>query len=260
MAKNEARVLLLLVLSVVPVLSEDCSGSHDARTPDSGMGGGDQVTGAGGETEPRVDGSSPDANGFGGHPNGIPTCTAVDTSPAPSAGLIADFNSDGDAGIEIMGTIRNAGLGSATSVTTTTGGHLHIVENAVAPSADQDAATYLAFDRCIDATGFAGVQFSISGTAAPCTLLYSTLDSEHTLGAGGPPDATNLTVSLAPTQFGPMVRIPFVGPGAPTNGIPNAPLDRAKVLGIAWVLLIRQSLNTPGCTADLTIDNVAFYR
>jgi hypothetical protein len=248
------------------VLLGACSPSTGGRAGSAGTGGtGGSSTNSDGDAAAAPDGTAPGADGFGGRRNGVAACTAANTLLAPGNGLIADFMAAGPAGIEIGGTVGVSELGIEMPTATTTGGVLHVVENVRAPAAYPAAEVVILFDRCIDATNFAGLQFSINGTASPCTVLFAPMDSGHidsAIGGSGPATSQPNFVNLAPTQFGPTVRIPFTGPGAPTTGLPNTPVDRAKLVGVEWVFdLSRSPTVTTGtaCMADLSIDNVRFY-
>ena len=219
--------------------------------------------------------------GGGGGASVLVGCTAANTSTAPSNGLIADFSDPAggpDAGgIEIMGGIVTWGggtLGGPGSPTyTTSGGALNITESAPATSAAQYVGLEVYFNNCVDASAFAGVQFTISGSFSGCTIQYATDDSAHgdaTLPmpnphATGPAGSYWLQAPLtvAEVTSTPMtVSMPFTGAGAPSGGSPDGlALDPTKLEGVLWQLTIAANAGgAPGCTANLTIDDVKFYR
>jgi hypothetical protein len=116
---------------------------------------------------------------------------------------------------------------------------------------------------CVDATAYAGIGFTISGTVnANCTVQFSINDSEHEV-VGNDAKASGATGSYAPQVFVTVpaqpttLRVPFTGPGAPSGGMPATAIDPKKLTGVEWQLTIASG--TGMCMANLTISNVTFY-
>jgi hypothetical protein len=200
-------------------------------------------------------------------------CTAATTMLAPAGGLIADFTAT-DGGFDLVDEIfPYPPAGSARPTASTSGGALHITENAPATSAPQYVGVALFFTKCIDATAFTGVQFSISGTFSGCTMQYAIVDSEHQDPASGAPYSTGptgaysaqATLAAAQVTSAPQtLMIPFVS-ASNSAGNPRTPLDTSRLILAIWQFTIPAGApatadgGTPACVADITIDNVAFY-
>jgi hypothetical protein len=197
-------------------------------------------------------------------------CTPSNTLRAPADGLIADFK-DAGGGIEISGGIvtyaapKVAGLGSANY--TTTGGALNITVNAALVSKPQFLGVVVAFDKCIDASAFTGVQFTISGSFSGCTLQYATSDVEHQdmtwrsgpAGAYPPHDRIAVDEMTATPRT---IKAPFAV--TDVQGSPAPSLDPTKLISTQWQFTVpvaaEGETDNPMCTASVTIDNVKFYR
>jgi hypothetical protein len=209
------------------------------------------------------------ANGGSGGGSGSTgrDCTTSNWRAAPTDGLIADFT-DADAGINLGGSFFPYPQGSPAAPTfTTTGGILHVTENAPATSAAQYLGLTIAFGGCVDATAFTGVKFSISGSISGCALNYSTCDVEHQDVAFGSPLATGPAGSYQPysgiteAQLTPApqtLMMPFM---ARSPGNPATPLDPTKLIFVLWQFNVDPVTagGESACIADLTIDDVMFY-
>jgi hypothetical protein len=188
---------------------------------------------------------------------------------APADGLIADFT-DPDGGISLISTKLLAyPVGSASAPTySTTGGSLHITLDRPATSGPQYLGVVVASpEKCIDATAFTGVQFTISGSISGCTMQYYAGDDAHQDDTTGAPHASGPAGSSPPqtaiaakqvTSIPQTMKMPFSGQ---TGGIPATPVDRARLIHVAWQFTVNATIsNTPAsCIADLTIDDVRFY-
>jgi len=240
--------------------STAATGGASSDSGGSGQGG---VTGAtGGNTS-----TTTTATGGGGNSDSGTTtgCHDGNTDEARSDGLIADFSGSGaDAGIQVIGGISTYG-GDGAPDAEISGGALHIMQDASATDANQYVGTVLYFNNCVDATEFAGVQFTISGTMAGCTMQYSTNHSAAndvntdakgscTLGSGQcySPQKT-ITISETETE----VQVAWTGGGL-AAGSPNVPVDPTQLTGIQWQFTIPSGSGT--CDADITIKNVKFYK
>jgi hypothetical protein len=202
----------------------------------------------------------------------VPGCNASNTASAPADGLITTF-SDAPGGADITEIFAGVGIGPAESVPTfsTEGGTLHINVNAPAVATGQVLLVDFAFQKCLDASAFMGVQFSISGSLSGCTFAQATQDSAHLRFLGeppsagnygsGPPDAHPPATTLTADQITSMpltVMMPFA---TQVGGVPETPIDKAKLTWIDWVFLVDPYISggPVACVADLVIDDVRFY-
>jgi len=196
-------------------------------------------------------------------------CGAANTTLAPRDGGITTFMG-ADAGTDIVGDVLAVGDPAATY---TTNGSLHITLNAAAAPTSQTLLVVDRFNSCVDATAFTGVQFSISGSIAGCTLRYFTEDSVHLFDDGDPtshsshgigrPGAYPPFAMLTAGQVTSMPQTLLVPFSAVLGGIPARPIDQASLTGLGWAFFVDASTGAgtppPPCVADLTIDDVRFY-
>jgi len=106
-------------------------------------------------------------------------CGPSNTTIAPANGVITTFDGPGGS-VAITDVSAVVPLGPASSAPTfTTEGALRITLNAPATSEEQVLVVDFAFQQCVDATAFTGVQFTIAGSLAGCTLRQATQDSAH---------------------------------------------------------------------------------
>ena len=232
--------------------------------------GSSAINGVAGTTEDRASGSS----ASGGSSLSSRPCTPSNTSRAPADGLVADFK-DAGGGIEIPGGIvtyaapKVAGLGSASY--TTTGGTLNIKVSAAPVSKPQFLGVVVAFDKCIDARAFTGVQFTISGSFTGCTLQYATndvghqdmtFDSTFAAGPAGSYPPQNRIGADEMTATPRTIKAPFSV--SDIQGSPPARLDPSKLISTQWQITVpvaaEGETDNPMCTGSVTIDDVKFYR
>jgi hypothetical protein len=179
----------------------------------------------------------------------------------------------GDGGIGDNGGIATYGTVKPTAMYT--GGTLTITEAGAQGAAPtyNGAVVYFAGNAmgtdCLDASMYTGVQFSIAGTVnANCTIQFSINDSEHedATQAMGDPKASGAAGSYAPqlgipaasiTATPTMMKVPFMGTGAPSGGSPMTPIDTMKLTGVQWQVTI--PMGTAMCMATLQISNLSFY-
>ncbi len=163
-------------------------------------------------------------------------CLRSNTSPAPADGLIADFTNANGGGIRIPGVIvtyaapKVAGLGAATY--TTSEGALNVKVKAAPTSTPQFLGVVVAFNNCIDASGFSGVQFTISGSLSGCTMQYATGDVEHQDMTFAAPFATGAVGPTRRRTGSPSMNCnPFRGPSGPRSSPPTfaATLPRLSI-------------------------------
>ena len=202
-------------------------------------------------------------------------CNSSNTVAAPADGFITTFDGQQNGvsgGVDIWPVQAEVPIGPyASAPRFTTNGALHITLNAPVTSTAQVLLIDFAFDKCVDATAFTGLQFSISGSLSGCTFGQCTQDSAHLhdsggfagpqrhgIGAAGAHPNSGVLTPDQITQQPQTVMMPFA---AQTGGVPATPTDKSKLTWIDWVF--RVDPYTAGgpasCTADLTIDDVRFY-
>ena len=253
--RPQSKLVVLLATVVAAALASACG--PEAESTDTGV---EDNQGAAGALNEPASGTPATADARG--------CNPSNTTFAPADGLIANFQ-DPDGGVLQGGELVAFAVGSAAAPTfTTQGGALGITLNAPATSLPQVPNVLLAFDGCLDASAFNGVQFSISGSFSGCTMQYASGDVAHQDANSGAPLATGpegafqpLT-SIEPTELAatPLtLTIPFVGGSGLCN--PATPLDKATLIFLLWQCVIPPAPGggaTP-CVGDITIDDVSFY-
>lgn len=200
---------------------------------------------------------------------------ASNTTVAPATGLIADFDGTGSGqGLNTAGGISTwsaEGINKPGGPTVTTDGKaLTITVDVPAKSATQYIGAFLHFDGCVDASAFAGVQFTLSGSLSGCTLQYASADDGHTSTAGGwmiasaPPGSYPMQHSIFAarlTATPQTVRASFNG--GDIRGVPSAPMDASKLIFLQWQLTVpaaRAGQSPPArCTGQITVDDLSFF-
>jgi hypothetical protein len=193
---------------------------------------------------------------------------------APADGLIADFAAAGSGGIEISGGIvtyaaRKVG-GPSSPTYTTTGGALTVTVNVSPTSKPQFVGALVSFDKCVDASAFSGVQFTISGSFSGCQMQYATGDVAHQDVSLGSPYATGAAGAYSPqfriaadalTSTSRTIKAPFASPDI--RGNPAPALDPTKLIFTLWQFTVPVAPEDDGgiemCTGSVTIDDVRFY-
>jgi hypothetical protein len=121
----------------------------------------------------------------------------------------------------------------------------------------------LFFEGCVDARGFSGVQFNLSGSLAGCMLTYASVDPEHQYQrAGGPyPPQTRIAPSSL-TAEPRTITAPFLRPDSPGN--PATPTDAGQLSFLQWLVMVPVGSDdgtpVPLCTGSIVIDDVKLYR
>jgi hypothetical protein len=120
----------------------------------------------------------------------------------------------------------------------------------------------ISFRICVDASGFTGVTFTITGDLGTCGLGFGTVFSAD-LGASI--DAKGVCVA-------PLGRCitPFSGPIATgrvsvrfpdiAGGAPQPTVNPAELTGIEWRLAAPVDPRAPHCVASFTVSDVSFFR
>ena len=211
------------------------------------------------------------ADGQAHHSRGL--CTPSSTVAAPAGGLVAEFSASGASQESIPGRIVTYSSPKVADAfnNTTTGGNLTIRINAPATSRPQLLGTMFQFNSCVDASAFTGVQFTISGSFSGCSLTYGTGDVEHedvTVSgtfAAGPAGSYVPQHRLAAAELSSTpktIKLPFAA--ADIQGNPPTPIDPTKLLFTLWQFIVPVAADdgsaTPPCTANVTMDDVRFYR
>ncbi|MEP6652224.1 MAG: hypothetical protein ABJA82_02635 [Myxococcales bacterium] len=194
-------------------------------------------------------------------------CVASNTEVAPLDGVIATFMSPGD-GTDIPGQVFASRTTPAPGIAVD--GALHVTVSASATTEQQVLLVVDHFKNCIDASGFAGVQFSIRGSLSGCTLGYFTQDSAHLFDTGdpvrdshgsGPSGVHPPFNAFSPGQITTAPQTLMVPFTVLTKGVPETPIEPSKITGLGWVFFVPplSGSGAPSCVADLSIDDVRFY-
>lgn len=189
------------------------------------------------------------------------SCGASNTSAAPADGVLADFA--GKKGQVI--TFVPPGAPATTSLTHVMDSGKHTVNvNAIPGAKPQFLTMTVLFDDCIDATGFAGVQFNVSGSLSGCALVYASVDPEHQYrGPEGPyPPQTRIPVADLSSQSH-TIKAPFRDPGI--QGNPATPVDPSKIAFIQWLVIVPvggsiDGRDVPSCNGSVVVDDIKLYR
>ena len=116
---------------------------------------------------------------------------------------------------------------------------------------------------CLDATGYAGVQFTIEGSLGTCQLRFGVSISEDDRGEDNPRGGScalgaecysPLSGPLLPGADG-IVMVPFA---QISGGNPTKTVDATAITGVNWQLVA--PLTGDPCVATFTVDDVSFVR
>jgi hypothetical protein len=125
---------------------------------------------------------------------------------------------------------------------------------------------YFVNANCLDASAYTGFRFDFSGDLGGCSLSLGATFS------GNQSTANDATRGSCPGSnsvcYPPMAAVPVTNADAGlttfkvpfttfTGGNPNSTLDPTTILTVEWQLSAPSS-NT-GCTANFSVENVAFY-
>jgi hypothetical protein len=190
-------------------------------------------------------------------------CTVANTQAAPSNGSIAAFLDESN--------LYNSGSPNGNElIYTATGGKLNLTENHGAEQDTQYDDLIFDFVECVDATSFAGVEFTLSGSVSGCTMQYSTNFTEDTRndGTANSDPKGSCQPSLSSICYSPQIEItatttattiqaPWVNPSFYLLGNPvPSPNDPARLTSVQWQFTIPARAT---CLADVTISNLGFY-
>lgn len=221
---------------------------RSSSTSDTGSGG------HGGSGSGNAGSTGNGGSGSGG--SGVSDCMA------PSDAIITDFGTMmTSAGI---GTIyQGADTGLTAPTVSATGGMMSVMLATGMPTTMYPYAYWgLPLNHCVDASGYTGIKFNISGMLTGCTIQFSAVDKEHNLPTNGgtcqaancypssksfdlPATATDVSVAFADQAGG----------GADPDALP---LDPKKIANIQWQVDL--TMGGPSCMGSVTIKNVTFYK
>ncbi len=167
-----------------------------------------------------------------------------------------------------------AGSGQSAPAATVTpdGNGIQFTGGLVPPVSDNWSGLGLYFDslKCIDGSNYTGVKFDFSGDLGGCSLVFGVNFSGDSSSADNPqrgdcslgdancypprsiaiPPSVSGSADAGPTTL----RFPFA---LLTGGSPNAKIDPTTIMTVEW------ELSAPsggvGCSANFTVENVAFY-
>jgi hypothetical protein len=264
------------------LISIGCSSSNNNNTGSGGStgSGGTHTTGSGGSGT-GTGGTATGSGGSGGGAN-VNACGSGTTTP-PAADLITDFSDvPADAGSKITfgssstvqgGVVTFQNPASTAGTATVANGALTYTAtvSAAGTGADQypysGVVVYINGPACVDASQYTGVSFSIKGDLGTpaCGLVFSFNDAEHgvmTTDPNGEVRATGPSGSYSPqkpvtvTSTATTVMVAF---GDPTGGSPSTPVDPKNLTSVQWQFTNSSTATAP-CTANITIDDVKFYK
>jgi hypothetical protein len=130
----------------------------------------------------------------------------------------------------------------------------------------EGAGLFFNGSSCVDASMYTGVQFDFAGDLGGCALAFGASFSGDTSsteapGQGScPGTSSNCYGPLAPVVSGATttttIKVPF---SALTAGSPIAKLDPASIVDVEWQLSAPTGAGGGSCSANFTVENVAFY-
>lgn len=199
-------------------------------------------------------------------------CAPATTEKAAADGRIAQFSS----GMAINGGLVAYPVGDKTAPKfTSQDGALHITADVPMGEQAQYVGVAMMFPKCVDASAFSGVRFTISGSYKGCTMQYATGDVAHSdrtteaMYAAGDKGSYPPQTVLAANQVTPTaqtIQIPFVDNPHAENAIRGNPprsIDKSQLTQVAWQFTIGAAVNAEDgvtrCTADVRVGDVMFY-
>jgi hypothetical protein len=191
------------------------------------------------------------------------TCTPGTTAVAPADGLISDFSDKGGVSGKLFTSVPPDALPGVSMSQVTDAGRLVLDVKAVPGPKPQVLTATRVFDGCVDARGFAGIQFSLSGTLSGCSMTYATIDPAHQYcEADGPYPPQKKISADEVTSVPRIVSAPFQRPEI--QGNPATPVDAGQLAAIQWIVIVPVapddgSAATP-CAGKIFIDDVRLYR
>jgi hypothetical protein len=205
----------------------------------------------------------------------------------PAVGLLTDFSSPSwvpnmGKWSTASGDLTGSKYSAASTVAQADGGAVSMVTNTIDTTAanpsfqltgsitpGQYGFGLLSFDKCVNTTKYAGVQFTIGGTTGGCDLLLfvQTFEQQGVSNRGGCADGSSCyrfpSKKLDPVTSSPApmtVLFTDLTGGAPVG----ADLIKAEIVGLQWQFQSPAPTDPdggaqPACTGiDVTIDDVQF--
>lgn len=187
-------------------------------------------------------------------------CSPSTTSAARSDGLLADFGAKPG---QIVTSVPPGSPATTTLTHATSGGQLTLHASAVPGDKPQFLVATMPFDGCIDASGFEGVQFSLSGSLSGCSLGFASVDPEHQYyRPDGPYPPQSPILAAEVTSQSRTIKAPFRNAGI--QGNPATPTDTSKLAFVQWLLIVPVGSSdgsaVPPCNGAIAIDDVKLYR
>jgi hypothetical protein len=187
------------------------------------------------------------------------TCSPANTKTAPTNGQIADLSANPG---KLVSSVPRDAVAGATMTGRTQDGKVTIDVKAALGPKPQIFSASLFFDQCVDATGFAGIEFTVRGSLAGCSMTYASVDPEHQFyRVGGPyPPQMRLSpdeVTSTPRKIVASFRNPDIA------GSPPTPTDPSKLAFIQWLVIAPVAADdgsAPPCTGSIIIDDIKLYR
>jgi len=133
---------------------------------------------------------------------------------------------------------------------------LNVTVNSIPTTAFPYGGVGYVFYSCVDASAYAGIRFTLSGTLSGCIMSFAVgFSGDEPCGNSfgtcsgqcALPTSAAISVAASPTS----VTIPF---SSLTGGMPVPSVDRTHLTDLQWVFGIPQA----GCSGTITIDNIAF--
>ena len=239
-------------------------GSSGSKGGSNGSGGSSSKggsTGSGGSSSTGSGGSSSTGSG-GSSSTGSGGSTAA--CAAPTADLITDFGT----GTYPVGTpYKGADTGLTAPTIDTSGGNLSITLATGAPSTMYPFAYVgLPFNSCVDGSSYTGVKFTASGTLnTGCTIQFSVVDKEHSTTANngtctGSCYASAKVFTLPSSPSTVMIAFTDQTGGGTGSNTTAAAVDPTGILNVQWQLNVPTGDASGGCTGNVVIDDVSFYK
>lgn len=191
------------------------------------------------------------------------TCTPATTTVASADGLISDFSDKGGVPGKISTGVPPESAPGASLSQTTDAGRMVVEVKAAPGSKPQVLSVTDVLNGCLDARGFAGVQFSLSGSMSGCSMTYANIDPAHQFyEVGGPYPPQKRIPADEVTSTPRTITAPFQT--SDIQGNPATPVDPAQVAAIQWLIIVPVapddgSAATP-CTGKIFIDDIKLYR
>jgi hypothetical protein len=183
------------------------------------------------------------------------TCSSANTAPAPATGVIANSG-------KLVSVVPRNAVPGATMTGSAQDGKLTIDVKAALGPKPQVFSASLFFDKCMDASGFAGIEFSVSGSLSGCSLTYASVDPKHQYYRTGGPYPPQTRISPEDVKPEPRkIVAPFRGSDIP--GSPATPTDSSKLAFIQWLVIAPVAADdgsAPPCSGSIIIDGVKLYR